>query len=234
MSTRITLAKDFVIGYFIHIARKFTGTFRKNQQKHDKIWDAIFPSKKWLSVASEMGLIPVLLGQGVRILHSGSHKPAYVVLVTGDYSGELRDQRKLLLECLKIDNNKRRFNRRTQEVVLEEFNITLNIEDAYLSPESIRMDPRKLFSEHCISSAALFWRDYNLRAINPDDVVGIGGRASNLGSVASWCGVELTHPKMKVIGGTRWNQTFENPLLPLNVEPMGDPGRFTEGWKLIS
>lgn len=81
---------------------------------------------------------------------------------------------------------------------------------------------------------ALFWRDYNLRTINPDDVVGIGGRASNLGSVASWCGIELTHPKMRVIGGARWNQTFENPLIPLNVKPMGGTSRFIEGWELTS
>jgi hypothetical protein len=139
------------------------------------------------------------------------------------------------LECLKLDNNKRQFNKKTQEVVLEEFNISLNIEDAYLSRESIRIDPRRLFSERSVSLTALFWRVYNLRTINPDDVVGIGGRASNLGSVASLCAVELAHPKMRVIDGARWNQEFRNPLLPpLKVEPMGKPGRFTEGWKLVS
>jgi hypothetical protein len=68
--------------------------------------------------------------------------------------------------------------------VLEEFNITLNVEDTYLSCESIRMDLRRLFLDYYISSAALFWRDYNLRIINPDDIVGIRGGASNLGSVA--------------------------------------------------
>jgi len=133
-----------------------------------------------------------------------------------------------------LKNIKRRFNRKTQEVVLEEFNITLNVEDAYLSRESIRIDLRRLFSDHYVSSAALFCRDYNLRIINPDDVVGIGGGASNLGSVASWCGVELTHPKMRVIGGARWNQTFENSLIPLNVKPMGRTDRFIEGWELTS
>jgi hypothetical protein len=82
--------------------------------------------------------------------------------------------------------------------------------------------------------SALFWRDYNLQTINPGDVVGIGGRAANLESVELWCGVELTHPKMRVIGGARWNQTFENPLLPLNVKPIGGTDRFTEGWELVS
>ena len=77
-------------------------------------------------------------------------------------------------------------------------------------------------------SAVLFWGDYNLRIINADAVVGIGGRASNLESVASWCGIGLTHPKMRVIGGARWNQSFENPRLPLNVKPIRGTTRFDE------
>jgi len=234
MATKIARVNGSVIGNFTHIAKRFTRAFRVNQQKHDKIWDMIFPNQKWLSVASEMGLIPALVGQGVRDLYTGSLEPGYIVLVTGDHSGELRKLRNLLLECLKIDNHKRRFSRRTQEVSLEEFNITLNIEDAYLSSASIRMDPRRLFSEDPISSAALFWRDYNLRSINADDVVGIGGRPSNLGSVASWCGVELTHPKMRAIGGARWNQVFENPLLPRNAKPRKGTDRFIEGWNLVT
>jgi len=83
-----------------------------------------------------------------------------------------------------LKNIKRRFNKKTQEVVLKEFNITLNVEDAYLSRESIRIDLRRLFSDHYVSSAALFCRDYNLRIINPDDIISIRGGASNLESVA--------------------------------------------------
>jgi hypothetical protein len=84
-----------------------------------------------------------------------------------------------------LKNIKRRLNRKTQEVVLEEFNITLNVEDAYLSRKSIRIDLKRLFSDHYVSSAVLFYRDYNLRIINPDDVINIRGGASNLESVAS-------------------------------------------------
>ena len=203
-----------------------------SQRRHDLLWDILFPKKEWLSVASEMGLIPALVGYGVSKCYHGSCKPAYIVLVTGDYSGDLREQRKLLLDCLKLDNKKRWFNRKTHEVVLEEFNITLNIEDAYLSPENIRMDPTKLFAQDRVASAALFWGDYNLRKIGPDDVVGIGGRALDLESLTSWCAIELTHPKMRVIEGARWNQGFENPHRPLNVTPIGGTARFIEGWML--
>ena len=40
--------------------------------------------------------------------------------------------------------------------MLKELNITLNIEDAYLGFESIRIDPKRIFSKHCVSLAALF------------------------------------------------------------------------------
>jgi hypothetical protein len=38
---------------------------------------------------------------------------------------------------------------------------------------------------------------------------------------------------MRVIGGARWNPIFENPLLPLNIKPIGGTDRFVEGWDLV-
>jgi hypothetical protein len=83
-----------------------------------------------------------------------------------------------------LKNIKRRFNKKTQEVVLKEFNITLNVEDAYFSRENIRIDLKRLFSDHYVSSTVLFCRDYNLRIINPDDIISIKRGAFNLKSVA--------------------------------------------------
>ncbi|KAF8856260.1 hypothetical protein BDZ45DRAFT_691891 [Acephala macrosclerotiorum] len=202
---------------------------------HDKIWNALFPrNKAWLLLATGMGLVPVLLGQGLKNTHSGDSAPIYIVLSTGDYSGDLRCERDLLLQCLEVhDYSNRRFDEKNKEVILEEFNITLNIEDAWFNFDSIKIDPRKLFSKHCVSSAALFWGDYDLRTIESDAVVGIGRRATSLESVASKCAIELTHPRMTVIGGERWNQTFVNPSLPLNVRPLGGTDRFVEGWEVI-
>jgi hypothetical protein len=180
-----------------------------------------------------MGLIPALVGHGLKPFCYGHYTPTYIVLSTGDNSGELRHEKDLLLHCLEINHDNRRFDERTKEVVLEEFNITLNIEDAYLNYESIRIDPRWLFSPHCISSAALFWGDYDLRMIESNAVVGIGGRATNLESVASYCAIELTHPKMTVIRGERWNQSFQNPHLPLKVRPFRTTARLIEGWEAI-
>jgi hypothetical protein len=53
------------------------------------------------------------------------------------------------LHCLEVyGNRKRRFDNNIKEVVLEEFNITLNIKDANFNLESIRIDPRNLFSQY--------------------------------------------------------------------------------------
>ena len=236
MNPHLIQVKDSLANYFLHPAKYFAKHFgygRTSKRKHDQVWNALFPkSKKWLSVASKMGLIPAVVGHDLHKRYNGSGEPVYIALVTGDYSGELRKKRGLLLDCLDLDNDKRRFNRRSQEVVLKEFNITLNIEDAYLSPESIRINPKMIFSPHCLISAALFWKDYDLRIIGPDQVVGIGGRASNLDSVASFCAIELTHPKMAVIKGARWNQVFENPRYRVDVRPMEGTARFIRGWEL--
>ncbi len=100
--------------------------------------------------------MPVIVGQDVSTLYNSSCELAYIVLITGDYSRDLRLQKQLLVDCLELDNDKRRFNKRTQEVVLKALNITLNIEDPYLSFESIRINLKRLFSKNSVSSAALF------------------------------------------------------------------------------
>ena len=69
--------------------------------------------------------------------------------------------------------------------MLKEFNITLNVEDAYLSYKSIRINLRRLFLNYYVSSATLFYYDYNLQIINPDNIISIKGGASNLESVAT-------------------------------------------------
>ena len=109
-----------------------------------------------MSVATGIGLIPALVEHGLKNFYHSSYTPTYIVLSTRDNSRELQYKKDLLLYCLEINHDNRRFDERTKEVVLEEFNITLNIEDAYLNYESIRIDLRRLFSPHYISSTALF------------------------------------------------------------------------------
>jgi hypothetical protein len=212
--------------------------FLTNKQRHDRVWDAIFLNKEWLSIALEMGLVPVLVGQDVSKLYNNTFQPSSnfsysseilnICLVTGDFSGELAKKKNLLITCLGIDNEKRRLYEGAGAVILEDSCIYLNIKNALGPREIIPMDPRELFSKDSVSSAALFWGDYNLRRIGPEDVVGVGGRALNLESVALCCAIELTHPNMKQIHGERWNQIFRNLR---QLTPMGGTDKLIKGWK---
>ncbi|KFZ16136.1 hypothetical protein V501_02385 [Pseudogymnoascus sp. VKM F-4519 (FW-2642)] len=208
------------------------------KEMHDRVWDKIFPTKEWVSIATDMGLVPILVGHDVsRVYNNTFQPPAYfnylseilnICLVTGDFSGELAKQKDLLIKCLGIDNKKRRLYDSVGTVILEDVGISLNIKNALGPREIIPTDVKDLFSKDSVSSAALFWGDYSLRTIGPDDVVGVGGRASSLDSIAHCCAIELTHPNMKQISGTRWNQIFQNPR---HLEPMGGTEKFIEGWE---
>ena len=50
-------------------------------------------------------------------------------------------------------------------------------------------------------------------------------------SVASWCAIELTHPR--VIEGAHWDQSFENSYYLLDVQPIGFTGGLIHRWKLV-
>jgi hypothetical protein len=211
--------------------------YNPEKMKHDQVWDKIFPDKEWLSIATDMGLVPILVGHDVsRVYNNTFQPPAYfnylaevlnICLVTGDFSRELANKKDLLIKCLGIDNKKRRLYGSAGIVLLEDVGISLSIINALGPREIIPTDPSDLFSKDSVSSAALFWGDYSLRTIGPDDVVGVGGRASNLDSIAHYCAIELTHPNMKQINGTRWNQIFQNPR---HLVSMGGTEMFIEGW----
>lgn len=220
------------------MARQSQTVLNIEGKQHDQVWDKIFPHKEWLSIATDMGLVPILLGHDVsRVYNNTFQPPAYsnylseklnICLVTGDFSGELAKKKDLLIKCLGIDHKKRRLYDSVGIVMLDDAGIILSIINALGPREIIPTDPRDFFSKDSVSSAALFWGDYSLRTIGPDDVVGVGGRASNLDSIAHCCAIELTHSDMKQISGTRWNQIFQNPR---HLEPMGGTEKFIEGWE---
>ena len=84
-----------------------------------------------------IGFIFVLVGYRLKNFYYNYYTPTYIVLFIRDYFKELRYKKDLLLYYLKINYNNRRFNKRTKEVILKEFNITLNIKDVYLNYKSI-------------------------------------------------------------------------------------------------
>ncbi len=170
-----------------------------SQEKYSKVWEGIFQNQMWTSIASSHGLNPALVGQDLYTLYDGNHDPetwsAYIVLVTGDKTGDIRFHSKTFLDSLMPHT----FCETTNEVFFKNSNITLNIHDALKTPDMIFIDPQKLFSyrEKRLCSSYLFWHDshYSLRTFGPADIVGIGGKASVLKDVSIICGLVLSPPE---------------------------------------
>jgi hypothetical protein len=180
-----------------------------------------------------------LVGQNLHNLYdcedTGNAKPAYIVLVTRDNSGDILFHKQILLDSLKPHI----FNNKTNKVVFKNLNITLNIDDAIRCPESISLEPKRLFSyryKH-LRSACLYWQDsrYALYDIGAKDIIGIGRNAHTLKSVFLVCGLTLPHSKNSLIPyQQQLQQCFLDPKCP-PIRPIGhydDRGRcILLGWK---
>lgn len=170
-----------------------------SQERHSQVWEGIFEDETWTSTASDLGLNPVLLGEGLHSIYNGTNNecaaPAEIALITGDISGDIRFHRKTLFESLR----RHTFREATNEVFFEDANIILNIHDALEAPEMISIDPEKLISgkENKLRSAYLFWRDssYSLRTTGPEDIISSRGNASALKDVSVYCSLSLVPPE---------------------------------------
>jgi hypothetical protein len=234
---------DIVTGYLPSLsagfaARVFNFHLLPWQQKHSNVWSAIFQNENWTSLATSQGLNPVLVGQNLHNLYDckdiRNAKPAYIVLVTGDNSGDIRYHQQILLDSLRPHI----FNKKTNEVVFKNSNITLNIDDAIRCPELISLEPKRLFSYRYkrLRSACLYWQDdhYALYDIGEEDIIGISRRAHTLKSVSLVCGLTLPHSKNSSIPHQQeLQQCFLDPKCP-PILPIGhyDRGRcILLGWK---
>jgi len=72
---------------------------RTKQEKHSRVWNMIFQNEDWMTKATtEFDVNPILIGPNLNAYYNNNsqeYKPAYMVLVTGDRSEDLRFQRKL-------------------------------------------------------------------------------------------------------------------------------------------
>ena len=200
-------------------ARVFNFDLAPRQQKHSSIWSAILKNESWTSLATSQGLNPALVGQNLHNLYDcediKNAKPAYIVLVTGDSSGDIRFHEQVLLDSLRPHI----FNNQTKEVVFTDLNITLNIDDAIRCPEIISLKPKRLFSYRYkrLRSACLYWQDdhYALYDIGAEDIIGIGRKAHTLKSVSLVCGLTLPHLKNSLIPHQQHlQQCFRDPKCP--------------------
>ena len=166
----------------------------------------------WTPAAIRQGLNPFLIGDRLHALFDDPKQPAYISLSTGDKTRNIRHDKMKLLASLRehhLNEN--------GEVVFHDSKIILNIDEALYNPFFVTSTPKRLFScqNNRLRSASLYWADsqYALRTIGPDDIVGIGERASTLKDVTHICGITLTHPQEMVLR-QRHQQCFQHPSCP--------------------
>ncbi|RFU27841.1 hypothetical protein B7463_g8494, partial [Scytalidium lignicola] len=217
---------DMVVGYLPslsgrHVAQVFNFKLTEGHQSHSDIWNKIFKDETWVSIATRQGLNPVLIGDDLHNLYCDPMRPAYLALLTGDRTSNLRHDRIKLLASLRPHH----WNE-DNEIVFDQSNIVLNIIEPLYNSFIVTLPPEKLFTYQYnqLRSAALYWKDsrYALRTIGPDDIVGIGERASNLQDISLICAVTLTHPKEMALR-RRHQQCFQHPNCP-PVYPICPPG----------
>ena len=212
-----------------HAAEAFGFKLKERHKKHSGVWNEIFRCDE------EWGLNFILIGDDLRDLLNDPKRPACIALLTGDRTGRIRPNKtKFLLSLRPHDLNEK------HEIVFHESNIILNVADALYNTFFTTLEPSQLFSccgDNELRSASLYWQDmeYALRTIGPNDIVGVGGRASTLQSVSYTCGITLTHPKELALK-YRHQHCFQHPDCPLayTLLPTGCNynGHNILGWEL--
>jgi hypothetical protein len=202
--------KELIVDHLpLYPARYISRIFRVNltsEMRTRKIWDEIFKDYRWISTAGKMGLTPILVGHDLYSLYYGPQKSCYLVLVDGDWSGDLRYERPKILDCL----NPHHFNKETNEVTFKNSNIILNIDGQIRCGESIAVAPTRIFSKRAVSSAALVWGETTLRKISRRHVTGVRQKV-NLKSVSALCYFELSDKNW------RWDQSFQDRACPARL-----------------
>ena len=177
-----------------HVAEGFDFKLEQRHERLGGIWNEILiPDETWTSQAEKDGLNPFLAGYSLYKIQKGAKEPAFIVLLTGDKTGNIRYSRDKLLSSLRPYHI-----RNGQEIVFHESNIVMNVVDALYSTFFTTLAPKKLFGyeDGKLRSACLYWKDPEcaIRPIEADYIVGIGGQAQYLQDVSYICGITFPCP----------------------------------------
>lgn len=189
-------------------AISFSRIFRFELSR-EPIWSEIFKDYTWLKNAKEVDLGVLLLGYDLIVAFYGRpRKPTYLVLILPDWEGDFMRRTPKLLDCLQPHV----FDENTNEVTFKNSDIILNIDNCISGADTIKVNPKKIFSQKSISSAFLVWGDLTLHKIPRKDVI-VVKRKDNKKSVEFLCAVVLSDNKWL------WDEVFQArdcpPRLPL-------------------
>jgi hypothetical protein len=216
-----------------HAAEAFGFELEPRHLKHSGIWDQILkPNDDWTPIAMDMGLVPLLTGHDIHKIEEDTEEPVFIVLLTGDKTGKIREHRDKLLSSLRPHHL-----RNGQEVVFHESNIVMNVVDALYCTFFTALDPKSLFiyEEDELRSACLYWKDreYAIRYIGAGDIVGIGRQTATLQSISYICGITFNLPGKSV--RLSYQKCFAHPKCPPTYPLYPSGGIYrrnkTPGWQ---
>ena len=121
--------RENIVDYFPLKSAKYVSRLLlinlSEKKRVQQIWDEIFKDRGWINSAIEMGLTPILVGHDLYDLCYRYKGLYYLVLVDGDWSGDLRYKKPNILDYLNLYS----FNKKTNEVIFKNSNIILNINE---------------------------------------------------------------------------------------------------------
>ena len=230
-----------VVGYLPSLTGRYAAEvfgfgLEERHWRHSSVWNKIWKDNLWTSCATEMGLDPFLVGDGLHCLIKDPNQPARIALLTGDKTGQIRRHRTQLLLSLRPHHLNER-----NEAVFCDSGIILNVGDALYNTYYTILSPESLFTYHDnygLRSGSLFWHDseYALRTIVAEDVVGVGGPASNLLAISFMCGITLTLPReISLVGRRQYRFQHPNcpPISPLLPVVYTSDGAWVLGWAFV-
>lgn len=211
-------------------SQMFSFQMMRPHEVHSSIWSRIWrEDSTWPSFAENLGLNLALVGDDLHILGKDPNSTAYLALVTGDISGDIRFRKAELLSSLQPHH------RNGSEIVFRHSKIVLNIDDALHSPEIIMLATERLFS--CpiggLRSACLYWKDreHAIHTIRSEGIIGLGERTSTMKDVEWICDITLPQLPESFLE-RKQRQAFKQPNCP-GVRSIFEPGAYGNllGWE---
>ena len=186
---------------------------------HGRIWSKIFVNDTWASRAMEMDVNLVLLGSRLKDtfadINVGEPGAIYVVLYFTDRTERFTEYNRRnpasFFDCLVAHE----YNEASQEIVFKDGSI-LNMANVFCQSDwaQIKPNPTRLFpvETEILQSFYVFWydEDFALRIFEPEDIVGVDGKATSFDQVTLICGLQMTFPNGHRVQATYQSSTLDD------------------------
>ena len=195
------------------------------QSNHSRTWYRIFQKDTWALKATEMNINLVLLGPQLHYTFADItvRQPGAISMVlyytdrTQRFTQYNKSNPSSFFDCL-VDYE---YDEVKQEITFKDGSI-LNMANVFCQSDwaQIEPNPTRLFpvQTEILRSYYMFWynEDFALRIFGPEDIVGIGGKATSFDQITWICGLQMTLPN-----GYRIQATYQSSTLDRDENQMG-------------